>query len=198
MPRWCFARFDGDWVGRLVRSVPTSVEGPRPVIAPILAAVLFGMLLACTRQPSTSSTPTRAEIWETIQERAERYRIDPRFVYALVAAESNFDPRAHNGEARGLLQLKPAAWSAVSNKPYDPHVWEWRMNLEVGIDYLAYSRSFVHRHTEFTYPKLLAAFHYGTAYLAERQFDPRRVPVPDNAIFRELWRGNLTPIAPPE
>jgi soluble lytic murein transglycosylase-like protein len=128
---------------------------------------------------------------------AARYRLAPEFIYALVAAESNFDPAARSGSARGLMQLTPGAWRAVSQRPYEPGVWNWRENLEVGIDYLAYSRAYLHRKTTFSYPLLLAAFHYGLDYVEERNFDVRRVPIPDNATYRELWAGNLTPVNPP-
>jgi soluble lytic murein transglycosylase-like protein len=123
--------------------------------------------------------------------------MSPEFVYALVAAESNFDPAAHNGEARGLFQLKPRAWRAVSAVPYEPAVWVWRTNLQVGTDYLAYSRSYLHRKNVFSYPLLLAAFHYGLDYVEERGFDIGRIPTPASPIYRELWSGNLAPVAPP-
>jgi soluble lytic murein transglycosylase-like protein len=151
--------------------------------------------LGCSRE---RAPPTKAEIWAAIQPAAQRYGIEPAFIYALVAAESNFDPRAHNGNARGLLQMKPRAWQTVSTAPYEPTVWDWRANLETGIDYLAYSRSYLHKHSSFSYPRLLAAFHYGLDYLEEREFDPDRVPIPENEIYRQLWRGNLKPVAPPE
>ena len=89
------------------------------------------------REDVARPAPTRLEIWEAIQPRAARYRIEPAFIYALVAAESSFDPAARNGESRGLLQLQPRAWTAVSILPYEPAVWDWRVNLEAGIDYLA-------------------------------------------------------------
>jgi soluble lytic murein transglycosylase-like protein len=149
----------------------------------------------CSREPAP---PSKAEIWAAIQPAAERYGIEPAFIYALVAAESNFDPKARNGDARGLLQMKPRAWRTVSTAPYEPTVWNWRANLETGIDYLAYSRSYVHKHSSFSYPRLLAAFHYGLDYLEEREFDPDLVPIPENEIYRQLWRGNLKPVAPPE
>jgi soluble lytic murein transglycosylase-like protein len=133
-----------------------------------------------------------------IESRAAKYRIDPAFVYALVAAESNFDPRARNGEACGLLQLKPGAWRTVTTEPFEPTVWDWRANLDAGIDYLAYSRAYLHRKNVFSYPLLLAAFHYGLDYVEERQFDLRRLPVPDSEIYRQLWAGNLAPVSPPK
>ena len=158
-------------------------------------------LTACRRDgPSTvaaSPPPTRAEIWQAIQPLAERYRLSPAFIYALVAAESNFDSQAHNDAARGLLQIKPAAWRAVSASPYEPTVWNWRTNLEVGVDYLAYSRAYLHKKTTFSYPLLLAAFHYGLDYVEERNFRLQGIPIPDSPIYRELWSGNLAPVPPP-
>lgn len=164
-----------------------------------ILAGLF-LLAACARhEAAPSPPPTRAEIWAAIQPPAARYRLDPAFIYALVAAESNFAPGARNGDARGLLQLKPRAWAAVSREPYEPAVWDWRANLAAGIDYLAFCRSDLHRQpgVEFSYPLLLAAFHYGLDYVGERRFDVGRLECPDNAIYRELWQGRLTPIAPP-
>jgi soluble lytic murein transglycosylase-like protein len=163
---------------------------------------LLGLIIlpGCSRregEPETKPPPTRTEIWAAIQPLAQRYRIEPAFIYALVAAESNFDPKARNGEARGLMQLKPAAWRAVSTEPFEPNVWNWRKNLEAGVDYLAYSRSTLHRRTTFSYPLLLAAFHYGLDFVEEYSFDVTRVPVPDNAIYRKLWAGQRAPVQPP-
>ena len=164
-------------------------------------SLLVLALVGCGRDggPGTGpdAPPTRLEVWEAIQPLAARYRIAPEFVYALVAAESNFNPRAESGSARGLLQLKPAAWRSVSKQPYETDVWDWRRNLVVGIDYLAFSRAYLHRNAEFSYPLLLAAFHYGLDYVEARNFDVRRIPIPDNPVYRELWAGNLAPLPPP-
>lgn len=167
-----------------------------------LCLIVLGVA-ACSRDRSMSAAtagppPTRAEIWTAIQPMAVRYRVSPAFIYALVAAESNFDPLARNGSARGLLQITPRAWRAVSAVPYEPAVWNWRTNLEVGVDYLAYSRAYLHRKTTFSYPLLLAAFHYGLDYVEERDFNPGRIPVPNSPIYRELWSGTLTPVPPPD
>jgi len=169
----------------------------------IWVLLLAGALIAggCERRhPARSANvaPTRAEIWAAIEQPAARYRIDPAFIYALVAAESNFDPLARNGEARGLLQIKEEAWRTVSSRAYDPEVWDWRTNLEVGIDYLAYSRSYLHRKATFSHPLLLAAFHYGLDYVEDRHFDLGRIKVPPNAIYRQLWAGNLRPVPVPK
>jgi len=157
--------------------------------------LLLSLLTGCA--PREAPPPTKLEIWQAIQPHAARYRLEPAFIYALVAAESNFDPRARNGEARGLMQLKPAAWRTVSGAPYEPTVWDWRANLAAGVDYLAFTRSYLHGKDRFSYPRLLAAYHYGLDYLEDRRFDLEGLPVPDNEIYRQLWRGNLAPVSPP-
>ena len=150
-----------------------------------------------TANPEEARPPTRSEIWAAIQPLATRYHLSSAFIYALVAAESNFDAQARNGAARGLLQIKPLAWHAVSTLSYEPGVWNWRTNLEVGVDYLAYSQAYLRRKTTLSYPLLLAAFHYGLDYVEDRDFQLVRIRVPDNVIYRELWSGNLAPVPPP-
>ncbi|MDB6114016.1 MAG: Lytic transglycosylase catalytic [Lacunisphaera sp.] len=165
----------------------------------VLVVATTILLAACNRKSASDADPaTREAVWTALQPHAARYRMEPAFIYALVAAESNFEPKAQNGEARGLLQLKPMAWRQVNPAPYEPAVWNWRQNLEVGVDYLAWCRSYLHQRQKFSYPLLLAAFHYGVDYVEQRGFDPGRIEPPDNAIYRELWRGNLTPVPPPK
>ncbi len=139
----------------------------------------------------------RLEVWRAIQEPAARYQLDPRFIYALVAAESDFDARARQGDARGLLQIKPAAWATVSARPYLPTVWDWRANLETGVDYLAWCRHALHAHGYDSDRLVLAAFHSGFDYVEARGFDERRIPRPEHPLYRQLWDGNLQPLAPP-
>jgi soluble lytic murein transglycosylase-like protein len=163
--------------------------------------VLAGMLsvAGCGRQePAAADPATRESVWVAIQPLAQRYRMDPAFVYALVAAESNFDPQARNGEARGLMQIKPGAWKTVRREPYEPAVWNWRKNLEAGVEYLAWCRSYLHQKEKFSYPLLLASFHYGLDHIEARDFNLRRLDPPDSAIYRELWAGNLAPVPPPK
>ncbi|HYC70883.1 MAG TPA: transglycosylase SLT domain-containing protein [Opitutaceae bacterium] len=181
MPPWCSSATE-----------PARRGAPRWLALPLLAA-----LAGCGDRTTPVAQPTRSEVWAEVQAHAARYRLDPAFVFAVVAAESNFDAAARNGEARGLMQIKPAAWRTVSDSPYEPRVWDWRENLRVGIDYLAWCRHTLHAKGEFSYPALLAAFHYGLDHMERRGFDPAKVAVPDNAVYRELWRGNLQPVPPP-
>ena len=165
--------------------------------APTLVVLGLVFLAACGRHGADAPPATRESVWAAIQPLAARYRIEPAFIYALIAAESNFYARARRGEACGLLQLTPGAWRTVSTEAYDPAVWDWPKNLETGIEYLAWCRHTLQARKHFSYPALLASFHYGLDRVVEANFDLRRFPVPDNPIYRELWRGNLAPVPPP-
>ncbi|HVZ65558.1 MAG TPA: lytic transglycosylase domain-containing protein [Lacunisphaera sp.] len=166
-----------------------------------MGAALAGVLAVaggCGKAPPPAEDKaTPAKVWAAIQPLAAQYRMDPEFIYAIVAAESGFDGHARNGEARGLMQLKPGAWRQVSREPYEPMVWDWRTNLATGIDYLAWCRSRLHEKRKFSYPLLLGAFHYGMDFVEDRAFDTGRIPVPENPIYRKLWAGQLAPVPPP-
>lgn len=160
----------------------------------VAGTLVVALLAGCTGRQEPVD---RRLVWRAIQPQAVRHGLDPALVYAVVAAESNFDARARNGEARGLMQLSPDAWSMVSSKPYRPGVWEWRTNLAVGIDYLAWCRDQLKAHGHYSAQLLVAAFHYGFRYVESRKFDLRRLPKPQNDIYEQLWRGNLEPVRPP-
>ena len=161
--------------------------------------LLAGLLLTvgCGRKEAPDPA-TRENVWAALQPLARRHHLAPTFIYALVAVESNFDPAARNGEARGLMQLKPDAWSGVSREPYEPNVWAWRRNLAVGVDYLAWCRSALPPSHRSSYPLLLAVYLHGREKVAACAYDLDRLDPPDSALGRELWRGNLTPLPPPK
>jgi hypothetical protein len=146
-----------------------------------------------------AGTPAaRRQIWEAIQPLAAARGLDPLFVYALVRVESGFDPRAQHGENRGLLQIKPRAWKAVSNLPYETAVWDWRTNLEVGMDGLGATKRALGAKGVFSYPLLWASYHYGLDYVAAHGFDMDRIPRPSDPVSSRLWAGDPHPMSPPK
>lgn len=147
---------------------------------------------------SPETHAARRQIWEAIQPLAAMRGIDPLFVYALVTLESNCDPHARRGDARGLMQIKPGAWRAVSDIPYDTAVWDWRTNLAVGIDGLAAIKRSLTAQGVFSYPLLWAAYHYGIDYVAARGFDMSRIPRPSDPISLRLYSGDFHPVSPPK
>jgi len=75
----------------------------------------------------------RGAVADAVRDLAPRYALDPQLVLAVIAVESNFDPRAESPKkARGLMQLMPetARRFGVSD-PFDP-----AGNLMGGMQYL--------------------------------------------------------------
>ncbi len=145
-----------------------------------------------------STLAARREVWEAIQPLAARNQIDPLFVFAIVKLESNFDAHARRGEAKGLMQLKPKAWRAVTTLPYESMVWDWRTNLGAGIEALASIKRALVAKGAFSYPMLWASYHYGLDFTAAHGFDMSRIPRPPDPISYKLWSGDVHPIEPPK
>jgi soluble lytic murein transglycosylase-like protein len=136
------------------------------------------------------------EVWRVVQREAARHDLDPRFVFAVVAAESSFNARAVNGDARGLMQLRPPAWETVSDRPFR-HAWRWEQNIAAGTAYLAHLREFLQRHGQFSYPHLAACYRHGPYRVKGVGFRLDELPAPRNRIYRQLHEGNLAPVDVP-
>jgi hypothetical protein len=145
-----------------------------------------------------NSLAARREIWAAIQPLAKLRRIDPGFIYAIIRVESNFDPRASRGEAKGLMQIKPKAWRTVTNLPYESMVWHWRTNLAVGIESLASIKASLSEKGVFSYPLLWASYHYGLDFTSAHGFDMGRIPRPSDPVSDKLWTGEVHPLNPPK
>ena len=75
----------------------------------------------------------QAPFGELIRKAAAKYEVDPDLVFSVVAAESNFNPRAiSRRNARGLMQLLPETARRLGVKDiYDP-----AQNIDGGTRYL--------------------------------------------------------------
>ena len=168
------------------------------------AAAAILVIAGCAPRPGNAPADTpgaveaRREIWAEIQGLCAERELEPGFVYALVKVESDFDPRARHGEARGLMQLKPREWKAASDAPYSPGVWDWRQNLRVGTGSLAAMRRRLEASGHFSYPLLWAAYHHGFEYVEARGFDMSRIPRPSNPIAFKLYSGDTHPVETPK
>lgn len=134
-------------------------------------------------------------VWREVQAQARAAAIDPGFVYAIIWAESSLRPKAESSVARGMMQLTEAAWTSVSNRPYW-QAWDWRVNISVGIDYLAYCRNQLESAGQFSYPLLAASYRYGPSHVRLNGYDMNRIRHPDNPIYVALFAGEMRPVKP--
>src|SRR5215831_15129205 len=112
--------------------------------------------------------PTLAEIMEQIDMVAARHHVSPRLVAAIIAVESEFNPRAVSRRgAQGLMQLMPA--TAANLDVQDS--FDTRENIEGGVKHLRVLMERYHNDL----PVVLAAYNAGdTAVLTYRGIPPYR------------------------
>ena len=89
--------------------------------------------LAQPGQPKAARRHTREELEQMARDTAERHRIDPMLVTAMIEAESNWDPLAVSSKgAQGLMQLVPGTADFLGvTDVFDPE-----QNLDGGVRYL--------------------------------------------------------------
>ena len=124
--------------------------------------------------------PTTAEIMAHIEEVAARHRVSPRLVAAIVAVESEFNPRAVSRRgAQGLMQLMPA--TAASLDVQDS--FDMQENLDGGVRHLRVLMQRFHNDL----PLVLAAYNAGDrAVIAYRGIPP--YPQTRRYVIRVLRR----------
>lgn len=75
----------------------------------------------------------KAPFRDLIESAAARYSVDADLITSVIAAESNFDPRAvSRRNARGLMQLLPQTAARMGVQ----HIFDPRENIDAGIHYL--------------------------------------------------------------
>lgn len=85
--------------------------------------------------PRASLRKVEPEIEKLVQQAAERHKVDPQLVRAVIQVESNYNPGAVSSKgAVGLMQLIPATAERFGvQNPYNA-----RQNIEGGVNYLKY------------------------------------------------------------
>jgi soluble lytic murein transglycosylase-like protein len=161
------------------------------VIVGIVAVIL------ATGLDSRDERVSPEDVWTYIAEVAPQRELDPEFVYALAWAESSLDAKARSSVARGMMQLTKPAWKEVSEESYR-YAWDWKTNVRVAVDYLAFCRDFLRRHDSFSYPLLAASYRYGPYYVKDKNFNIRQLRQPKNEIYQRIFEGNIRPVAPPD
>lgn len=82
------------------------------------------------------------EYEELLEKYSEKEGLDKYFVMAVINAESRFDPRAHSGVAKGLMQItdETAMWIChkMGIKYYHDMAYDPETNVKMGCWYLKY------------------------------------------------------------
>jgi soluble lytic murein transglycosylase-like protein len=105
-------------------------------------------------EESAPHRPTIAEIMAQIDEVATRHRVPPRLVAAVIAVESEFNPRAVSRRgAQGLMQLMPATAAHLDVQDS----FDTRENIDGGVRHLRVLMDRYHNDL----PLVLAAYNAG-------------------------------------
>ena len=157
---------------------------------------LFGST-SCKYLDRNANFISEEEVWSKIKTEGSKHGLTPSFIYAICHAESSLNANAESSVARGMMQLTEAAWQDVTKLHYR-QAFEWETNVEVGILYLARLKGMLESVDLFSYPRLAASYRYGYGALRKEKFMVSRMKTPVNRIYRKLFAGELSPVAPPE
>ncbi len=191
------------------------VVAVRSAFSPFSSSALYvvcplGCLYLAVQRHETAALPpppTRAEIWARDPgPQAARYRIDPAFIYALVALRVGFDPRKCR-QRRGLWPApasNPApgpTWPAGPSSPRCGTGGPTSRRASTSWRSVAVIRCTRQPDVEFSYPLLLmAAFgYYGLDYVGERRLDvrPDSANAPTTPSIANFGTVISPPVAPP-
>jgi hypothetical protein len=83
--------------------------------------------------PHVEVSQSQEPFGELIRAAAERYKVDADLITSIIAAESNFDPKAiSRRNARGLMQLLPSTATRLGVK----NIFDPQQNIDAGTHYL--------------------------------------------------------------
>jgi soluble lytic murein transglycosylase-like protein len=166
------------WVGRSDVPMPARVELPRaavPFVVDIPAAPPAAFARAFNRLLARAETDRYDAL---IRARAVERGLDPRLVKSVIAAESEFSPRAQSpAGALGLMQVMPETAGSVGverRRLFDPAA-----NIRAGTAYLAYlfARAWQRYHLKgveygrapaWLVQRVVAAYNAGPRFLVRR------------------------------
>jgi hypothetical protein len=156
-------------LGVLVLAVSTAYAGSRLGIDQLMASVhLLELAEDAVERVAEEPAPKRVDIDAHIEEVATQHGVAPKLVAAIVAVESQFNPRAVSRRgAEGLMQLMPATAAVLEvDDPFDP-----RDNIDGGVRHL--KRLMKRFHNDL--PLVLAAYNAGEqAVINHRGIPPYR------------------------
>jgi Transglycosylase SLT domain len=156
-------------LGVLVMAVSSAYAGSRLNVDDLMASVpLLHSAEDAVESVAEEPMPKQVDINMHIQEVATQHGVAPKLVAAIVAVESQFNPRAVSRRgAEGLMQLMPETAATLEvDDPFDP-----RDNIDGGVRHL--KRLMKRFHNDL--PLVLAAYNAGEqAVINHRGIPPYR------------------------
>ena len=156
-------------LGVLVLAVTTAYAGSRLPVDDLMASVrLLRSAEDAVDSVAEEAAPRQVDINAHIEEVATQHGVAPKLVAAIVAVESQFNPRAVSRRgAEGLMQLMPETAATLEvDDPFDP-----RDNIDGGVRHL--KRLMKRFHNDL--PLVLAAYNAGEqAVINHRGIPPYR------------------------
>jgi soluble lytic murein transglycosylase-like protein len=156
-------------LGVLVLAVTTAYAGSRLGVDELMASMqLLRSAEDAVDSVAEEPAPSQVDINAHIQEVATQHGVAPKLVAAIVAVESQFNPRAVSRRgAEGLMQLMPETAATLEvDDPFDP-----RDNIDGGVRHL--KRLMKRFHNDL--PLVLAAYNAGEqAVINHRGIPPYR------------------------
>jgi hypothetical protein len=108
-----------------------------------LALIAAALLLLIFVHPvfAAAEKSSRAKIKQMVVEEAQNSAVPPALALAVAKVESDFNPSAlSTAGARGVMQIMPKTAKDVFGVD-EEELWKVRLNIQLGIDYLAKLRS---------------------------------------------------------
>ena len=116
---------------KMLRFVGTPAASPPACLAPPKAVELARE--ERPELPIDAATPAQKKVLDLLVRLAPEYGVHPRLAFAVIRAESNFEPGAVSPKnAQGLMQLIPETSARFNvTRPFDPE-----QNIRGGLSYL--------------------------------------------------------------
>jgi soluble lytic murein transglycosylase-like protein len=169
-----------------------------------VALATAGILLASCSGTGTKERERKyippAKVWSKVKKESDKHGLDPHFVYAICHAESSLNAHAETSVARGIMQLTEAAWQDATrgnDKVGYDLAFDWEVNVETGVRYLAKLKGMLTKAKKFTYQRLAASYRWGFSRLRSHGYDVSKLPTPKNRIYRKIFSGNTRPVTAP-
>jgi soluble lytic murein transglycosylase-like protein len=112
----------------------------------LLTALISGILYAEPRDPDDPGPPgPTTEYDEFIRAASANYGVQICMIKAVIQQESKFDPKAENGDSKGLMQLNSITLRDLESEASSNHCdhmkvdpWDPEQNINGGTCYLSY------------------------------------------------------------